>query len=160
MFDNPNSYFLIVSGFLLAGGGLFVLSYVAYSVLQEFRADRVPALLYHRLIPSQGMNIGQPTGYDRSYVTFDTAFAEQMAHLYSEGYTTISLDHFLAYREGIASLPPKPIIITFDDGFASNYHYAFPILKKYGMTATIFVTPDRECENFKKNAPTDSPRSL
>lgn len=159
MFANANSYFLMASGFLLAGGGLFIFSYVVYSVLQEFRADRVPALLYHRLIPSQGMNIGQATGYDRSYVTFDTAFAEQMAHLYREGYTTISLDDFLAYREGLASLPPKPIIITFDDGFASNYHYAFPILKKYGMTATIFVTPDRECENFKKNAPTDSPLS-
>ncbi len=159
MFDNPSSYFLIASGFLLAGGGLFILSYVVYSVLQEFRADRVPALLYHRLIPGQGMNVSQATGYDRSYVTFDTAFAEQMAHLHREGYTTISLDDFLAYREGLTSLPLKPIIITFDDGFASNYFYAFPILKKYGMTATIFVTPDRDCENFVKNAPADSPLS-
>src|SRR5215471_2308512 len=98
MFDNPNSYFLIVSGFLLAGGGLFVLSYVVYSVLQEFRADRVPALLYHRLISSHGIGTNQAAGYDRSYVTFDTAFADQMAHLHREGYTTISLDDFLAYR--------------------------------------------------------------
>jgi peptidoglycan/xylan/chitin deacetylase (PgdA/CDA1 family) len=90
-------------------------------------------------------------------MVFERAFAEQMAYLHHEGYTTISLEEFSAFQDGQMSLPKKPILITFDDGFASNYYYAFPVLQKYGMKAAIFVTADRECENFKKHAATDSP---
>jgi len=39
-------------------------------------------------------------------------------------------------------LPPKPIVLTFDDGFLDNWVYAYPILKKYGMKGVIFVNPD------------------
>jgi peptidoglycan/xylan/chitin deacetylase (PgdA/CDA1 family) len=63
----------------------------------------------------------------------------------------------VAFQEGRKSLPAKPIMLTFDDGFMSVYHYAFPVLKRYQMKATIFATPDPESENFKKNAALDSP---
>jgi peptidoglycan/xylan/chitin deacetylase (PgdA/CDA1 family) len=119
----------------------------------------VPVLLYHQLIAGNHANSAHLTDQYRAYVVFDYAFAAQMNHLHSEGYTTISLDEFSAYHNGQISLPKKPIIITFDDGFASNYVYAFPVLKKYRMKATIFVTADRESENFKKHAATDSPLS-
>jgi peptidoglycan/xylan/chitin deacetylase (PgdA/CDA1 family) len=148
-------YLTLTAGVLLGGIALFVSGYVVYSAVQEYRRDRVPALLYHRLISRAHAPVGKPRSFDRSYVTYDTVFAKQMAYLHEERYTTISLDEFLSYREGRSPLPPKPIMITFDDGFASNYHYAFPVLKKYRMTATIFATPDPTCDNFKKYASTD-----
>jgi peptidoglycan/xylan/chitin deacetylase (PgdA/CDA1 family) len=45
----------------------------------------------------------------------------------------------LAERSRKGTVPPGAVAITFDDGYRDNYEYAFPILKKYGLTATIFV---------------------
>ena len=42
---------------------------------------------------------------------------------------------------GEIELPPKPVLVTFDDGYIDNYTNAFPILKKYGLRATIFIIP-------------------
>ncbi len=152
-------YLVLVFGALLTGLALAVLFFITYSILQEYRGDRVPMLLYHRLLPKDRVQTNGLTEFDKSYVTFDTAFNEQMTYLWHNHYTTISLDEFLAYQDGRSTLPSKPIMITFDDGFASNYHYAFPVLKKLGMVATIFVTPDAESGNFKKYKSTDSPLS-
>lgn len=44
---------------------------------------------------------------------------------------------------GKTKLPSKPIIITFDDGYYSNYEYIYPILKKYHIKASIFIVTDK-----------------
>ncbi|MCL2002768.1 MAG: polysaccharide deacetylase family protein [Oscillospiraceae bacterium] len=46
------------------------------------------------------------------------------------------------YTEKSAPLPPKPVLLTFDDGHYDNAHYAGPLLKRYGFTAVIFVVGD------------------
>lgn len=69
-------------------------------------------------------------------------FDEQMAYLYKKGYTTITSDQLFDYLSSGKKLPDKPILITFDDGYANNYTNAYPILKKYGFTATIFLITD------------------
>jgi peptidoglycan/xylan/chitin deacetylase (PgdA/CDA1 family) len=66
-------------------------------------------------------------------------FDAQMAYLEREGYETVDLDDVAAWRDGIRELPPKPIVITFDDGDRSAFDYAYPILKKHGFKATLFV---------------------
>ena len=68
-------------------------------------------------------------------------FDEQMHYLSSHGYVTITPDELYSGLNGEIELPPKPVLITFDDGYADNYTNAFPILKYYGMRATIFVIP-------------------
>ena len=66
-------------------------------------------------------------------------FEQQMAFLKDNGYHTItSHEMYMAFTDG-APLPSNPVLITFDDGYADNYTYAYPILKKYGMKAAIFV---------------------
>lgn len=135
------------------------LGFCVYALLQEHRKDRIPALLYHRFISKDDYLNGRVKESDRVYVCYDTALQEQMEYLDREGYTTISLQDLIDCQQGKRSLPKKPIIITCDDGFSSNYKYAFPIWKRLGMKATIFVTPDVTSENFRKYAESDSPLS-
>lgn len=90
----------------------------------------VPILLYHRIDIS-------PIG-SRYYVTPET-FDGQMKLLHDWGYKTITIEMLVrAIQEGV-SLPPRPIILTFDDGHLDNYTNALPILQKYGFTGVEYV---------------------
>lgn len=100
----------------------------------------IPVLLYHHVSEDT-------TDLARLTVT-PAEFDRQMAILKQAGFETISPQAFLAYMwHEPVKLPAKPILITFDDGYEDNYTQAFPILKKYGFTAVIFmvgVNIDRE----------------
>lgn len=95
--------------------------------------NKIPILTYHRIVP-------KPL-YNARHGIWVTArnFRRQMRLLSLGGFNTISLDMLLSANKGINQLPKKPIIITFDDGYEDNYLHAFPILKKYNFTATIFL---------------------
>jgi peptidoglycan/xylan/chitin deacetylase (PgdA/CDA1 family) len=67
------------------------------------------------------------------------AFEEQLAELKRWNYESITLDRWIAYKEKRAELPRRPIIITFDDGYRSTYHTAWPMLRRYGFGATVFL---------------------
>lgn len=62
-----------------------------------------------------------------------------MKYLKQNGYESISLTDVLDHFQNGKTLPHKPIVITFDDGYQDNYDFAYPIMKKYGYTGTIFV---------------------
>ncbi|MBB5035412.1 polysaccharide deacetylase family protein [Prosthecobacter vanneervenii] len=65
----------------------------------------------------------------------------------AKDYQVISLSALVEARTKGESLPDNAVVITFDDGYASNYELAFPVLKEFGLHATIFVTTgflDRE----------------
>ena len=68
-------------------------------------------------------------------------FDAQMDYLVESGYTSISPEELYKALNGEISLPEKSVLITFDDGYVDNYTNAFPILKYYGLKATIFVIP-------------------
>ena len=59
--------------------------------------------------------------------------------LHEAGFKTVSLQQLYNYVHFGTELPGKPIVLTFDDGYFSNYEYAFPILQEYDMQATIFA---------------------
>lgn len=69
-------------------------------------------------------------------------FERQMVYLKKEGYHTILLSDYVnnIYQKNVPF--KKLVLITFDDGFKSTYLHAFPILKRYGFIATIFLTTD------------------
>jgi len=66
-------------------------------------------------------------------------FTKQMEYL-SSNFKVISLMDFYDIRMSGKELPESIVVVTFDDGYEDNYKYAFPILKKFGIRATIFVT--------------------
>jgi len=68
------------------------------------------------------------------------AFERQMRALLAWGYRTIGFDEWLDYRAGrLASVPRRPLIVTFDDGYTCFDHNAWPVLRSLGMGATVFL---------------------
>lgn len=66
-------------------------------------------------------------------------FDWQMKYLVDHGYHSISTDELYDFLAGKGTLPDRPVLITFDDGYVDNYTTAYPILKKYNLKATIFI---------------------
>jgi peptidoglycan/xylan/chitin deacetylase (PgdA/CDA1 family) len=66
-------------------------------------------------------------------------FEEQLRYLRQQGYTTISLNDLALHLTRGKALPPKPIVLTFDDGYADAYRHAFPLLQRYDFTGTFFL---------------------
>lgn len=96
---------------------------------------RVPVLVYHSVMPHHA---GQ-TREQRILDVDDSVFVEQMQYLASGGYHVVSLGALVDALEGKAQLPRRAVVITFDDGWANQYHHALPILRRFGATATFFV---------------------
>jgi peptidoglycan/xylan/chitin deacetylase (PgdA/CDA1 family) len=67
------------------------------------------------------------------------AFEAQMKELKDKGITVIPMQDFLAWRRSEKSIPPRCAVITFDDGWKSQYEVAWPILKKYNYPVTLFI---------------------
>ena len=66
-------------------------------------------------------------------------FASQMRFLAEAGYKTLTMSEFIAYKKGELAVPKKSVLITFDDGWKDNYVYAYPILREFGLRASIFL---------------------
>ena len=113
--DTPEDYFLNV------------LSPAALSA--DEISTQVPILMYHHL--SEDVT--------NSEMVSPEQFEVQIRALSEAGYTGVSFDELQAYVLRGEPLPEKPVVITFDDGYRSNYTLAYPILRKYGMKATIFA---------------------
>lgn len=88
----------------------------------------VPILAYHQINSAAEIYSVDPADFE-----------QQMQYLANHGYTAVSLSELFDAREGTGRLPEKPVIITFDDGYADNYLTALPILEKYRMKSTVFI---------------------
>lgn len=80
--------------------------------------------------------------YRRDLSVSPALFEQHLAYLRDLGYQSITLDRLLRYLALGEPLPERPIIITFDDGYADNYQNAFPLLQKYGFGGTFFVVTE------------------
>ncbi|MFZ5844904.1 MAG: polysaccharide deacetylase family protein [Patescibacteria group bacterium] len=104
-------------------------------ILAGERAIKVPVLLYHYV--SENNNKDDTTRTALS--TLPNVFARQLELLKNHGFTTITFDELAAAFAGTITLPAKPVIITFDDGYADFYFNAAPLLAKYQMRGVSFV---------------------
>ncbi len=92
----------------------------------------VPILMYHRI------DRPKPKSVVPGHYVPPPLFAAQMRLLARLGYETISLNA-LGSQE---PLPPKPIAITFDDGYRNFFTHALPVLERHGMTSTVFIVTE------------------
>jgi peptidoglycan/xylan/chitin deacetylase (PgdA/CDA1 family) len=72
-----------------------------------------------------------------------SAFEKEIVYLKEQGYTAIGVDELVAWRSGAIELPEKSVVITFDDGARSVLEIAYPILKRHGMKATLYIVTSR-----------------
>jgi peptidoglycan/xylan/chitin deacetylase (PgdA/CDA1 family) len=91
----------------------------------------VPILCYHRFGSGSNKMVISPSN-----------FAAQLDWLARNGYSVIRLAQLTAFLAGKEPLPARSVVITIDDGYESVFRHAFPLLKKHGFPATLFVYTD------------------
>ncbi len=101
---------------------------------REAQQPCVPILMYHSISNST----------NRKFLPFTVSpetFAWQMAYLHQRQYTPLTVTQYVLARSGYAGvLPDRPVVITFDDGFADFFTDAFPVLQRYRFPATLYIT--------------------
>jgi len=95
----------------------------------------IPVLLYHHVLPE---------AYNRNFIDNPAVismenFTEQMQYLYDNDFHTLSLDELYSILFEGADIPPRSVMIQFDDGYYSNIVYALPVLRDFGFTAQLFL---------------------
>ena len=100
-------------------------------VQQNQEGIAMPVIMYHHILESSKL-LG-------AYVITPQELEKDFQWIQQEGYTPVVVQDLLDYVYGDVPLPEKPIMITFDDGYESNYVYAYPLLQKYGYKAVISI---------------------
>ena len=113
---------------------ILILSIITLTYL--YKNPKIPVLCYHN-IATQNEKANYPEESDWTITTDN--FKEHLDYLKNNNYKTLTMDEFYNWKIGNLNLPYKSVLITFDDGFLSNYEYAFKLLKEYDMNATVFV---------------------
>ena len=108
----------------------------SWKALEDEFGRSCPSLLYHHIGPAR-------PGTKRELTVSPERFEHQIRWLARKGYTGIKPSDWLNWILNGASLPKKPILVTFDDAYVDTANYALPILIKYGFSAAVFVVTKR-----------------
>lgn len=96
-------------------------------------SNRVPVLMYHE--------IADTTATSSPLAVAPGVFADQLAYLRDAGFNTLTAAELAAFlADGTGTLPERPIVLTFDDGYQDFYTHGLPVIKRNGFTATLFQT--------------------
>lgn len=104
-----------------------------WGVKKQEIGSRIPVLCYHRVLP-EFIETAVPI-----YTILPEQFDAQMAFLAAEGFVSLSLPAYAEIARGLRPAPRRAVLITFDDGYADNYRFAWPIAKKYRITLNLFL---------------------
>lgn len=122
-----NQYTLVAATILVAI--IVALSLVAWRLAESRRMRPVPILMYHK--------IGNVA--NNAWWVPPNVFERQLRALRNQGYTAILPGDIVNHQKSGKRLPPKPVMITFDDGYRDSLAMAEPILKKYGFRAVVYL---------------------
>lgn len=134
-----NRLFFLIVGLVLSVG------FLIFHAQNASATVRIPVLMYHHFSDDPG-EAASPMA-----VTSST-FEEQLKYLKEQNFNTLTYDEYVDILNGRQPMAAKPVLITIDDGYESNYVIAYPLLKKYGLKASINVVvssnPDIYGEGF------------
>lgn|GEM_PF-1021688 len=103
-------------------------------ILTTRPAQRIPVLVYHHILPdAQNRNFRE-----NAFVVSEENFRAQMRYLHDNGFYTPTHSELEDFLYNGLNLPQNSVMIHFDDGYYSNFVYAYPILQAFGLRATIF----------------------
>jgi peptidoglycan/xylan/chitin deacetylase (PgdA/CDA1 family) len=94
---------------------------------------QVPILMYHSVA-----NVAPPAL--QTWTVTRAQFAAQMAWLHAQGFAALTVSGLVRLRQTGAGLPTRPVVLTFDDGYADFLSAALPIMAQYGFASTLYVT--------------------
>jgi len=95
--------------------------------------DHVPVLMYHSVTEN-------PPSATRSLSVRPSDLDWQLRYLRDNGFTGLTFTDMCTRTRKGRALPERPIVLTFDDGYADTHEEALPLLQEYGFPATVFVT--------------------
>lgn len=96
---------------------------------------KIPVVYFH--------SVGQKNPlWSRNFLTLEALFFEDQLKYFKKHFSVISLSEYLKIKQGLINSYKNPLVLTFDDGYLDNWTWGFPLLKKYGLKATIFVSPE------------------
>ena len=101
-------------------------------MLSQLFSGYIPVLVYHRITPNNST-------IKRSDSITVEHFERQLRFLYEQGYQCFSLSEYIQYSQQKINKKQKAFLITFDDGGVDFYNLAFPVLQKFGFSATMFL---------------------
>lgn len=122
---------LVVLFFFLCGSFFVLQTQIEAPAASLSESLQLPIIMYHHINPRKGTQ--------GDYVITPGQLEKDLQYIKNKGYTTINMTDLINYVYHQAPLPDKPIILTFDDGYASNYFYAYPLFLKYQMKGVISV---------------------
>jgi len=96
----------------------------------------IPVLTYHSI---KSHEFYHPINTGNPWILSESAFYEQMSYLYHAGFTPLTSYQLIDFLFYGGDLPPRPIILTFDDGYLDNYLFAAPILRQFGFMGMVFL---------------------
>lgn len=123
--------FMALAGILAYRGSVSENTAVLPVITDSRDSVELPILMYHGItnIPSAVTD----------YTILSDTFEKDLKWLGENGFTSVSPSQLVGYVEKGSALPDKPVLLTFDDGYANNYTFALPLLQKYHMKAVISI---------------------
>lgn len=112
---------------------LFGYPHFVYAPKPAEKIDALPVFVFHTIAPD--------------------IFEQQLKFLADNDYRTLSAHELVQCLQGKREVAPRSVLLTIDDARSSVWRYGFPLLKKYGMKATVFIIPGRtlEAEQLRPN---------
>ena len=120
----------------------------------EARTPSLACLMYHRFVTTE--QYAALHGTERIYSLPADRFEAQLRWLRDRGYHAVTMADAVAFAAGQRDLPQPAVLITIDDGCRSVLTLAAPLLEKYAMRATLFVTTDPSAYVFDRHRPDQS----